>query len=46
MYILFMSSAQRNENRALDPLELESWKIVNHHVCTGLKPGSSQEQVS
>lgn len=35
MYILFMSGAQGSQNRALDPLELESWEIVSHHVCTG-----------
>lgn len=35
MYILFMSGAQGSQNRALDPLELESWKIVSHHVYSG-----------
>lgn len=33
MYTMFMSGAQGNQNSALDPLELESWKMVSHHVC-------------
>ena len=44
--IAYLYSAQRNQKRASDPLELELQTVVNLHVGAGIEPGSSGRAAS